>query len=88
MSKKQTAVQWLTDKLVEILGDKCNELTKEQTLANHYAIKQDLQMEREQMIDLVQSLKDYTNESHNILGHDEREASEFVDIYYTQTYLS
>lgn len=33
------------------------------------------------LIDLVQSLKDYTNESHNILGHDEREAKEFVDIF-------
>jgi hypothetical protein len=47
MEKKQTAVQWLSDKLCEILGDKCNELTQEQTLANHYAIKQALQMERE-----------------------------------------
>jgi len=33
------------------------------------------------LIDLVQSLKDYTNESHNILGHDERDAKEFVDIF-------
>lgn len=33
------------------------------------------------LIDLVQSLKDYTNESHNILGQDEREAKEFVDIF-------
>lgn len=49
MEKKQTAVQWLTDRLCEILGDKCNELTQEQTLANHYAIKQALQMEREQI---------------------------------------
>jgi hypothetical protein len=41
-----------------------------------------LKKEKEQMIDLVQSLKDYTHESHIILGHDEREASEFVEIYY------
>ena len=33
------------------------------------------------LIDLVQSLKDYTNESHNIFGHDERDAKEFVDIF-------
>ena len=33
------------------------------------------------LIDLVQSLKDYTHESHTILGHDEREAKEFVDIF-------
>jgi hypothetical protein len=34
----------------------------------------------------VQGLKDYTHESHTILGHDEREASEFVDIFYNETY--
>ena len=45
-----------------------------------------LEKEKEQMIDLVQSLKDYTHQSHTILGHDEREASEFVEIYYNQTY--
>ena len=33
------------------------------------------------LIDLVQSLKDYTHESHSILGHDERDAKEFVDIF-------
>ncbi len=33
------------------------------------------------LIDLVQSLKDYTHESHTILGHDEREAKDFVDIF-------
>lgn len=43
-------------------------------------------MEKEQMTELVQRLKDYTAESHNILGHDEREASEFVEEYYNQTY--
>jgi hypothetical protein len=36
---------------------------------------------KQDLIDLVQSLKDYTHESHTILGHDEREASEFVEIY-------
>jgi len=36
---------------------------------------------KQDMIDLVQSLKDYTHESHTILGHDEREASEFVETF-------
>jgi hypothetical protein len=36
---------------------------------------------KQDLIDLVQSLKDYTHQSHTILGHDEREASEFVEIY-------
>jgi len=39
------------------------------------------EMEDKILIDLVQSLKDYTRESHNILGFDEREASEFVKIF-------
>jgi len=36
---------------------------------------------RQDMINLVESLKDYTYESNNILGNDEREASEFVDLF-------
>jgi len=36
---------------------------------------------KQDLIDLVQSLKDYTHESHTILGHDEREASEFVETF-------
>jgi hypothetical protein len=39
------------------------------------------EMEHEQLTALVQSLMDYTRESRSILGHDEREASEFVEIY-------
>jgi hypothetical protein len=36
---------------------------------------------KQDMIDLVQGLKDYTKESHTILGHDDRDAIEFVDIF-------
>jgi hypothetical protein len=36
---------------------------------------------KQDLINLVEQLKDYTRESNNILGHDEREASEFVDIF-------
>ena len=36
------------------------------------------------LIDLVESLKDYTKESHTILGHDDREAIEFVDIFINE----
>ena len=46
-----TAVEWYSNKLVEILGDMCNEFTQEQTLANHYALKQALEMEKQQIID-------------------------------------
>jgi hypothetical protein len=44
-------------------------------------LEQAKEMENRMLIDLVQSLKDYTRESHNILGFDEREASEFVEIF-------
>ena len=46
-----TAVEWHSNKLVEILGDMCNEFTQEQTLANHYALKQAKEMEKQQIID-------------------------------------
>ena len=36
---------------------------------------------KQDLIDLVQQLKDYTKESHTILGHDDRDAIEFVDIF-------
>ena len=39
---------------------------------------------KEDLIDLVQGLKDYTKESHTILGHDDREPSEFVNIFLNE----
>jgi hypothetical protein len=51
-------------------------------------LKQAKEMEKKRMIDLVQQLKEYTRESNNILGFDDREASEFVDIFYNQTFKS
>jgi hypothetical protein len=72
--KKQTSIDWLIAELEEIFittpylnWEKIFETAKEM----HY----------QEQIDLVQHLKDYTYESHNILGFDEREASEFVDIF-------
>jgi hypothetical protein len=46
------------------------------------------EMEKQRMINLVQHLKDYTRESNNVLGFDDREASEFVDIFYNKTFKS
>ena len=40
---------------------------------------------KQDLIDLVESLKDYTKESHTILGHDDRDASEFVNIFLDYT---
>jgi hypothetical protein len=50
-NKKQTAVEWYSDKLMEILGDKCLEFTTEQTMANHYAFKQAKAMEKDRITD-------------------------------------
>ena len=52
---KQTAVEWYSNKLVEILGDMCNEFTQEQTLANHYALKQANKLFEQQIKDAWKS---------------------------------
>jgi hypothetical protein len=45
----KTAVEWYSDKLLNILGESVNNFTKEQTLANHYALKEAKEMEKEQI---------------------------------------
>jgi len=47
----KTAMQEYSDKLMCILGDMCNNFTQEQTLANHYALKEALEKEKEQIIE-------------------------------------
>jgi hypothetical protein len=59
---KQTAVEWYSNKLVEILGDMCNEFTQEQTLANHYALKQAKEMEKQQIEKMYSEVKVFTEE--------------------------
>ena len=49
--EKQTAVDFIVDKLSEILGDICNDLSVKQTLRNHYAIKEAKAIEKQQIID-------------------------------------
>jgi hypothetical protein len=73
---EQTAVEWLI-----------NQLEKHYVkvdLKNTTVFLQAKEMEKQRMIDLVQQLKDYTRESNNVLGFDEREANEFVEIFYQQ----
>ena len=69
---KQTAVEWYSDKLVEILGDMCNKFTQEQTLANHYALKQAKEMEKQQIIEA------YDEAEGKIIGRGEQ--------YYNETF--
>lgn len=51
-------------------------------------IEQAKEMEKEQKILLVQQLKNYTYDSQCILGNDDREASEFVDIFDNENFKS
>ena len=72
---KQTAVEYLYKNLLD------NPMSNEDVIYNINVFEQAKEMEKQRMIELVQSLKDYTHESHTILGHDEREASEFVETF-------
>jgi hypothetical protein len=38
------------------------------------------------MIEFVESLRDYEKESHNLLGFDERETEEFLQIFLKEKY--
>jgi hypothetical protein len=81
--KQQTAVEWLANEIQEQLKIFFPGATLYQP-----TIEQAKEMEKQRMIDLVQQLKDYTRESNNVLGFDEREASEFVEIFYNKTFKS
>jgi hypothetical protein len=73
---KQTAVEWYSNKLLEILGESVNNFTTEQTMANHYALKQAKQMEKEQIKD-----------AYFLGGHDvKNNRYKGMHEYYNQTY--
>jgi hypothetical protein len=80
---KQTGVEWLE---FEINRRGPKEDNPPEWLKELY--QQAKEIEKQRMIDLVQRLKDYTRESHNVLGFDEREACEFVEIFTNQTFNS
>jgi hypothetical protein len=77
--KKQTAVEWLVEQYQLTIGVSITKVMIDE-------IQQAKEMERQQMTDLVESLKDYTKESLNILGHDNRDSIEFVNIYYNKNF--
>jgi hypothetical protein len=52
---EQTAVEWYSNKLLEILGESVNNFTTEQTMANHYALKQAKLMFEQQIKDAYQT---------------------------------
>jgi len=80
----KTAVEWLEQNMPNISKHIPLGIALEFTAK----FQQAKEMEKQRMIDLVQRLKDYTRESNNVLGFDEREASEFVDIFYNETFKS
>ena len=91
---KQTAVEWLGNEIDNELKVIDN-LYGNEMIGRKIAfafVKRILieakEMEKEQKILLVEQLKDYTKESQCILGNDEREASEFVDIFYQKYFKS
>ena len=79
MSKQQTAVEFLIKAFQGAYGEKVINVISVQ-------VEQAKEMYKEQIILLVEQLKDYTKEAQCILGNDEREASEFVDIFYKETF--
>jgi hypothetical protein len=71
---KQTSLEFLEEKLqghLDISRRYWNELLAEAK-----------EMDKCHKILLVEQLKEYTKEAQCILGNDEREASEFVDIFH------
>jgi hemoglobin-like flavoprotein len=76
----KTAVEWLIEAMYQETYPFNPKYSK--------IFEQAKEMEKQRMIDLVQQLKDYTRESNNVLGFDEREASEFVEIFYNETFKS
>lgn len=79
--KQQTAVEWYSDRLLEILGDMVNQFTPKQTLANHYAIREAKAMEKEQHLKTFDDASDieYNYHINNV------DRIEFEQ-YYTETY--
>ncbi len=83
--KQQTPVEWLESTAEKRKEDYPNEtaywhLIK---LVNDFEEAKELEQKhlRDNLERLVQEIKDYTRESRNILGFDDREPSEIVDIF-------
>jgi hypothetical protein len=47
-----TAVEWYSDKLLQIIGELVNNFSTEQTMANHYALKQAKEIEKQKLIEM------------------------------------
>jgi len=65
-------------------GDTLGECSIDDFTNGYLKAKETYSFAKEDMVELIQSLKDYTHESHNILGHDERESEEFFELWKEQ----
>jgi hypothetical protein len=74
--QKNGAVEWLIEELGEYFPHEIGGI--------HLMVKKAKELENQRLIDLVEQLKNYTKEAKCILGDDEREASEFVEIFKQQ----
>jgi hypothetical protein len=78
-NKQQTALEWYSDKLLDILGELVNNFTIEQTLANHYALKKAEEMEKEQ-------IKNAHGDEQSKLQDDGTWRVQTAEEYYNETY--
>jgi hypothetical protein len=92
--KQQTPVEWFFEQLTEVNFGCINKtfLQNNNSLAGcklRELFKTAKKLEQKHLRDnlerLVQEIKDYTCESRNILGLDDREPSEIVDIFLEKT---
>jgi len=61
---------------------RCGIKTENWCLENYKTIMKKLtQPERGLLTDFLNTIRAYEHESHNLIGHDERETAEFIDIY-------
>lgn len=83
---QETAVKQLLDELqIRLLKIKSEpDGIVRETMINNFLIdtKQFEKFEKDNNILLVEQLKNYTKEAHCVLGYDEREASDFVTLFY------
>ena len=71
-NKRENPIDWLIENLYR---------NNEPTLQDKVIIGSAKEKLEEMLCDLVEQLKDYTHQSKSILGHDEREPIEFVEIF-------
>lgn len=87
-TNNQTAVEQFINDLQEHFPNHMNSMYNNNQLLLEQLTLKAKEIEKQKMIELVEELKDYTRESRNIIGFDEREASEFVEIFYNKTLKS